>query len=741
MSFTSPQQLRNSPASLYSFVRQHRTHGSGVNLLRLLFDAPAQASGTEKGTLPNDEGKQSNQSTFIANAFGYESPDENLIKRDLDTSRESISNNVVRVLNKAFSSDLPGSDWCKLYYDLKKLLAEEFSRTAGDTRRPANEVTLWDQTVTAASFLKTGLVQNLLENSWRDPLVATSVDKYQWQLLRVYYDGLAFIANAHHPSDLIGRWKALQEAQEAVAQLLEVTYPLAAEAYSDEDNLVFVVPNVGDLLSAQFNDGTTDTLKRRIELVFAEKIENELEPQVWLSGPSRGAINLGQTIRQELPLPQPGLEPLQRWWKNSGHSADKTGEEQCTVCRVRPIPSKAEGKEDKQKEKAHNRNICVTCLERRDKRSEKWSKKENLSETTIWIDEAADNNGRVALIAGSFDLFGWLDSIYLDSIAGRRLPSDNPDFGIKNFDPLVRCLATAMGNHVLSNELNDCLEGTNLLVGLNQEFPGVISPLEPYRYLVSDRKTSTDVPTIPFVGTADHDRAACFLFQGFFAKTTSFARLRRIWETTGEFWECAKEALGDLAGKQKYRLILQGQPIPSVGPSHVYDVRLGKVETSFVWDGSRLISADNLRYLAKQLELELPDNPDEKAIAEAVKQRLEEQGKLELSERPSRQEGLVRKPKTIAEVSNFRVEIEEHNYAPVIPLLSESQIFIALVPADKAMKVMSHLRDEYERQMSKVRNRLPLHLNLLTFNRRIPLYVAMDAVRRMLDRKTSSDTQ
>ncbi len=95
----------------------------------------------------------------------------------------------------------------------------------------------------------------------------------------------------------------------------------------------------------------------------------------------------------------------------------------------------------------------------------------------------------------------------------------------------------------------------------------------------------------------------------------------------------------------------------------------------------------------------------------------------------------------VAVLSQFTARPEEHNYSPVIPLLAEPQIFIALVPADKAMNVVTHLRDEYEKQMSKVRNRLPLHLNLLTFNRRVPLYVAMDAVRRMLDRKTNSATQ
>ncbi|HXH13904.1 MAG TPA: RAMP superfamily CRISPR-associated protein [Alphaproteobacteria bacterium] len=115
------------------------------------------------------------------------------------------------------------SDWAELCKDLLETLSDTLSQTTGDTRRPANEVTLWDQTVTAATLLKTGLVQNVLLNTWRDPLVTAFVDKYRWRFMRVYFDGLTFIGQAHHPTDIRGRSDALQQAQQAVKRLLEVT--------------------------------------------------------------------------------------------------------------------------------------------------------------------------------------------------------------------------------------------------------------------------------------------------------------------------------------------------------------------------------------------------------------------------------------------------------------------------------------------------------------------------------------
>ncbi len=727
LKFASPNELKNAPEFLNSFIRRHRGTKPGVNLLKLLFDSHGQASGTEKGTLPETEGKQTQTHTFAANAFGYEDANDNLLNRSLDNDRKPVVALLGTALSQVLTNTLTEAGWKKLYYQdrLKKKLSEILSLTVGDTRRPANEVTLWDQTVTAASLLKTGLVKNILEGSWRDPLVNTFADKYRWRFLRVYFDGLAFIANSHHPADIRGRWNALREAQNAVRQLLEVTYSLAAEAYCDEANLVFVVPDIDDLHKATFNNITKETLEDRLRAVFAAEVQNEIEPQVALSESSRGAINLGKALGKEISSPQPSLKSLQAWW--SGEI-----DEQCTVCRVRP-----QGYGDGDAEKARNRNVCVVCLERREMRSSHWI--DHLPDTTIWIDEAADDNGRVALIAGKFDLSGWLEGYYLQSIAGRKLPKD-AGFGTTDFSAITSAIS---GSELSQPNLNTTTFLQSMQQGTN--IPEKLSPADIYKILVTERDLTDTAPNLSSADPADYDLAARFLFQGFFAKTTSFARLRRIWETTGEFWENARDALGGLAGKQKYRLVLHGTLSNSIGPSHVYDVEIGKVKASFVYDENknekRLISADNLRYLAKQLELKLPDKPDDKIIAEAVKQRLEDSDNLELFEKPSRQESLVRKPKRIAEIRDFTVELEEHNYSPVIPLLAEPQIFIALVPADKAIKVITHLRDEYERQMSKVRNRLPLHLNLLTFNRRLPLYVAMDAVRRMLDRKTCSHAQ
>jgi hypothetical protein len=63
---------------------------------------------------------------------------------------------------------------------------------------------------------------------------------------------------------------------------------------------------------------------------------------------------------------------------------------------------------------------------------------------------------------------------------------------------------------------------------------------------------------------------------------------------------------------------------------------------------------------------------------------------------------------------------------------------MALVPAEKSLDVVEVIKTKYEREMGKVRNRLPLHLGVVYFDRRTPLRSALDAGRQMLSYKSSS---
>ena len=90
-------------------------------------------------------------------------------------------------------------------------------------------------------------------------------------------------------------------------------------------------------------------------------------------------------------------------------------------------------------------------------------------------------------------------------------------------------------------------------------------------------------------------------------------------------------------------------------------------------------------------------------------------------------------------LNSTSIEISNSQYTPAIPILAEPRTFIALVPADKALDVVDKIKAKYEREMGKVRNRLPLHLGIVYAHRRTPLRAILDAGRKMLDQKYIGD--
>ncbi|MDM7911755.1 MAG: hypothetical protein QUS09_01520, partial [Methanotrichaceae archaeon] len=219
------------------------------------------------------------------------------------------------------------------------------------------------------------------------------------------------------------------------------------------------------------------------------------------------------------------------------------------------------------------------------------------------------------------------------------------------------------------------------------------------------------------------------------SKNPSFARLRRIWETTRDFWQrvCPTDEEGDLSrsvvgqkvGKEDPRCEIKGGLEPAqtsdrLGPYHAYDLVLNdNVRMSVVWDphNSRFITADNLAYLKGRL-------------AKNVKDILK-RGTTWTIEEPT---GYGSKNKVWGTITldSDAEEIPNSQYTPAIPILAEPRTFMALVRADKAIEVVKGIKAKYEREMGKVRNRLPLRMGVVYAHRRAPLWSILDAGRRML---------
>ena len=578
-----------------------------------------------------EDGKQDYSHTFISTPFGYEFK---TVPQNLTSQMFSLS--CWKSLEQGNIIDAWSS---------KKEIRKLFSECLADTRRPINEITLWSWGHTVGALYKSSLAGALLgfKPSYKD---------LRWRLLSIRVNGLGFLLGVSNIPDLLARKDLLTQTFNKIQEIMELTYPIGTEVYRDENGSIFIVPGCDktncslDILKIK---NGYKSLEEHVVEIFANNINGEIIPKIkidskpwWGQDPDwQNKIKQGLLPKDELPPIQNHLQPVISSPAPDGIYRRWTllVEEICSVCGLRPQdPS----------QKAKDRKVCDICEQRRSFRSKEWAEKRN---TTIWIDEVADKNGRAALIIGKFDLTHWLDGTLVRSLAVRT-PNDQ------------------------------------------------------------NRHTTDDV-----------------------AKNPSFARLRRIWETTRNFWE---KVIKDTEENTKVnrRLYLDVEiESGELGPYHAYEIILKGVKIPVLWDSNegRLWIIDSLLYLASRWNMDLKDRSFDETFNE-VKSEFErlKDGTLKIYD-PG---GYGKEGRQVAAVRVKGVEEDSADYPQVIPILTEPQVFMALIPADRAMEVVENIKTKYEQEMGKVRNRLPLHLGVVFAHRMMPLRAILDAGKRMLEQKS-----
>uniref|UniRef100_UPI0032201796 hypothetical protein n=1 Tax=Thermogutta sp. TaxID=1962930 RepID=UPI0032201796 len=235
-----------------------------------------------------------------------------------------------------------------------------------------------------------------------------------WRLLHVNFDVLGLYAKAIKIGDLLGYQRAVEQACEAVKKLVEEEYPLGNEVYRDTTGIYFTFPDLD--LPADL----AQEIRRRVEAV-----EMELAPRIAVT------VGDGATATEQLKgvlakahkealqeLAQPfDSQNLSDYWQKEWNKAGDDKWEVCPVCRLRP--------------KREDRDVCETCEQRRGSRIADWQADPH---RTIWMDEIADHNGRVALIVGKFGLDDWLSGDLVQTLLVRADTASNT-FTPKNPSP------------------------------------------------------------------------------------------------------------------------------------------------------------------------------------------------------------------------------------------------------------------------------------------------------------------
>jgi CRISPR-associated Csx11 family protein len=669
-----------------------------------------------------------------------------------------------------------------------------FSTAVGETRRPLNDVTLWDWSSMVAALYKAALAEAVLIGKG-DP------SQIQWRLLSIRFNGLDFFAKAHRIPDLLARQKLLINGLDNVRKLLEERYPLGSEIYRDENGSVFIVPNISNLCRLKNQQGKelSDLIREEfgsatLENQISLKIQGEvilslaLDSQGWEWNNLRNhnsPMPIAEHINQNLPL-QSDRSIVSGWWR-------KYSEDICSVCQLRPqgwgandyethYSYQVRGKKCPDKPicqtcKALERKVCAICEQRREKRAKQWARKTQginngssiLSDEgnyTIWLDEVADVHGQLALIVGMFDLRPWLKGkmlFYPESYDERNQNNNH----VMGFDLRLRnpnsYLTTSHSIKYLEIEIvNPKDQQQNVYRFALDHQPTNLSARTKHTIWGQDFYVSNDSHFFEAVNNRGRSDIMSknfiynlitndyYILPGLkkppaeMIEAQAPARLYRVWETTRSFWENCKAELieENKVGSVEERLKLRGEfehrDIDSRGlvQYHTYELKLDHVNLSIICVANgEYFTIDNLRRTANLL---MQTNDYDHDNSQAAKDLLDYlSGKTFTVEEPTGY-GSPNKPLGTLQITG--VTIENTPYVPAIPILTEPRTFMALVPANKAMDVAKAIKVRYEEEMGKVRNRLPLTLGIVFAERRTPLPAILDAGRRMLKQSTESGT-
>lgn len=687
-------ELSTNPVSNFcNFIKKHTWRDNPRGLCKILADAHGIVSGIDKAlTGIGKSGKQREKYTFRATAFGHEKRIKLMEKPGL---KKELCQKIKEILEDIKNSqDVSYETYSKFIF----IIREYYPKTIGETRRPINEISLYDYAHTIASLTKSNLAKMIIDG-WYDPKRNS-----RWRILTINIDILGLLSKGLKIGDIMGYTRDLEKIFDEIKKIIEYESPLGNEIYRDSTGIYFSCPDVENV----------NSLKSEIEEKLKSINNLDFSLQVEITDKSRSMVILSREREEALKRIQfshtGNVENVLKTFKESLNQ----GEDICPVCCIRL--------------KMEKKDRCKRCAERYQRRGEKWIE---FPKETIWLDEVADKNDRVALIVGKFDLEKWLSGEFIGTLASQIFDDWHTEnsqicqnLGINTVDDLKNQFIKMFNNPSTLSNVQKELCRSFIGIRPNDFINDFWSPM-------AERDATGKA-----LGLQNDSEKAEWLVRLLFRKHPSFARIYRVWKATQEFIneivfeKTIKEHLGN-SELRTQRVQFKIEPNPKIPEGSTCDIEIEGVRFSPVCiDKGKgiFVSTINIQILetfgkrAKEIAdlKEIADFIDKKNIKIKYEGRNWEDARI---------------------VESQPAEDKFQNYLPHVKIYDFPDQFMVLVPAYEALDIAENILSEYEVQFSKVRDRLPFHLGVIAFHRRTPLYVVMDAGRRLLEefkRKTQS---
>jgi len=703
-------------------------------LLDLLNTCHRMTSADEKGVVRR---QQPIDDMCIATPFGYNRPGDKIDPDSLDVLRKKMDCDLTRIFDLYIKDEITIEE---LRENCVCILKTGLSKALGETREPANDVTLWAQSHGVASLYKPILATLAvgLEPCPAKTDGSRDFDQINWRLLGIGWNGLSFVKRGRKPADILRRQDILQEITETIQQVIEFRYPLGNLFYQDLNGVFLTFPGI--------DDGQAVTLVKELATKLIPRVrnlsDNELWPFLTLSGPGRTLTMITREIEVRdnlaalprvatvLSLSQ-GAGPRkedQLLLDNPSLLGSAAGQDICPVCQFRAKPVVDQ--------------TCSVCRRRRSGRQKTWDGER--TDQTIWIDEVTDTRNQVALLTLRFDLSRWLSGEWLNTIISQSVKdwASGAEFNRARKQE-KRIVAYArkkiMDTPDITNPSLATAEQFAEMI-LNKDDPGVRALLlqtffESKAVKVNEDQTSNQYVDCHLQRIKDRIEVTSLQAQDIikycFCQNPSAPRLSRVWEETQDFlrtWLSEIERKTFAQRPQRLYFTTE-QVVDSVRPGQTYRLTIPDllpgplVVLCLNESGQDFVTVDSLDKFRWQ------QGKAEQIGLEGVQMAMQTKGIAAWADEETGKE----LPHAICPTTLNQAYFKIESYLPYLVLASSPVFYQVMLPSSQAPETLRNLLDLFDKHFGKVLGKLPLHVGLLVAKRKFPLYILLEAGQQMLD--------
>ena len=717
--------INSEKTNIYNLIIEHHNdehHNKDPEeeLVRIFKICDQKDSADDKGIVRK---KQSINNVIISSPFGF--PKEKIILQCLQTRLDDLQSNLIGLFQNYTSENIEIECFRK---SIINNLKTTFSHALGETRIPANDVTLWDHSYSTASLFKTILAGKFCggydeAKNASDEKNNKGENNIKWRIFGICWNGIGFIDKGRKVAEIQNRVEVIAEIKKQLKRKFENEIPIGNVIYEDTNGIYFTFPDFNNS-----NELAGECAKESLEIIY-EKSDKEIWPFFTLSKASETLTILTDELKfasetRNIPkmtstlFIKEGVEDVQKVKisDNPEMPIIEPGRDICPICRLRPKYIS----DDMPNER------CEICDKRRKGRLDDWL---NNRENTIWMDEVADKNNRVALLTLNFDLDKWLDGTMVRTIYSQTFEDwlygkrQGKKTNIKilsaleqNLKPDLNTVYMLLEKYVIKNKNNkekvlDTFFEEN--IGLNK------NTLDKHISNITEKIKPKEF---------NKENLATYLF----TQNPSPARLYRIWRETEEFFDLVIQEIKSNIYSNKWKRIKFSVDYSKLKSSLKQEL---KENTTYIIKIENLNPENLLIFHSKNGEFYTIESLekfefDRKVGIEAVKKALED-GFFHLSIEDEPDNNLFESGK--GDIDKNKINSED--YVPLIEINKSPLSLRVIIPALDSIKIADMVIKLYNQRFEKVLGKLPLNIGLLVAKRKFPLYVLLDSGERMFPNK------